>query len=169
MHASMGNNTKLLFIVLVLFKEALESRRVYYNHSPHVAACLLSLMTGQSLIRCAHRWLRKHDFSSTVTNQRVWPDCFRIAPDSTTMPHTVTFASSPVSARLLTSCQIQMNFTHECRAWSSSHSSFGCQDSIERLAILQLQQLSRTQHTSDVPVHTFNQGPNTNRTSRRCK
>ena len=49
------------------------------------------------------------------------------------------------------------------------HSSFGCPDLIETLAILQLRQLSCTQHTSFVPVHKFNRGPNTNRTSRRCK
>jgi hypothetical protein len=35
-------------------------------------------------------------------------------------------------------------------------SSFCCQDSIETLAILQLRQLSCTQHTSEVPVHKLN-------------
>src|ERR1700734_516095 len=29
-------------------------RRVCRDHSPHVATCLLSLMTGRSFIRCAH-------------------------------------------------------------------------------------------------------------------
>jgi hypothetical protein len=49
----------------VLSKEALV-RRVCCDHSPHVAACLLSLMTGRSVIRCSPCWFRKHDFSSTV-------------------------------------------------------------------------------------------------------